>query len=75
MIKTTITRKYEKGELVEEIEVTEDDNNYVPTYPTYPIYPVPPTIKPWWQEPWTVSYSTSDHTYKNDNPSTGRINK
>lgn len=78
MIKVTITRKYENGELIEEVEVSEDDNAYAPTYPvypTYPTYPICPTIKPWWQEPWTVTYSESSPIYTNEKPNTEESNK
>lgn len=54
MIKTTITREYKDGELIKEVEVSEDDNTYAPTYPVYPFVPQCPTIKPWWEQPFTV---------------------
>ena len=56
MKKTTITRKYKDGELIEEVEETVEDNQ--PQMPTIPYIPKSPTIpnKEWWQSPWWGIY-------------------
>ena len=55
MIKTTITRKFKDGKLIEEIEIIEDDTNHVSIAP---IFPKPPTITPWWKQPWAITWTT-----------------